>query len=97
MAPMNEEIKKEADLLTDYAQASKGAAKVTKRDILNMLEFAVNRASSRIHSEATNQMPSPPAPEFQWPSTVIVTLLSAAAHATAPPVRALAPMAAAKP
>ena len=49
---LNEEIKKEADLLTDYAQASKGAAKVTKRDILNMLEFAVNRASQRVHSEA---------------------------------------------
>ncbi len=49
---LHEEIKKEADLLTDYAQASKGAAKVTKRDILNMLEFAVNRASQRVHSEA---------------------------------------------
>lgn len=49
---LHEEIKKEADLITDYAKASKGAAKVTKRDILNMLEFAVNRASNRVHSEA---------------------------------------------
>ncbi|HEY4104313.1 MAG TPA: Stp1/IreP family PP2C-type Ser/Thr phosphatase [Polyangiaceae bacterium] len=49
---LHEEIKKEADLLQDYAKASKGAAKVTKRDILNMLEFAVNRASQRVHSEA---------------------------------------------
>ena len=49
---VHEEIKKQADLIVDYAAASKGAAKVTKRDILNMLEFAVNRASQRVHSEA---------------------------------------------
>jgi PPM family protein phosphatase len=49
---LHEEIKKEADLIEDYAKASKGAAKVTRRDILNMLEFAVNRASNRVHSEA---------------------------------------------
>ena len=49
---LHEEIKKQADLIVDYAAASKGAAKVTKRDILNMLEFAVNRASQRVHSEA---------------------------------------------
>ena len=49
---VHDEIKKQADLIVDYAAASKGAAKVTKRDILNMLEFAVNRASQRVHSEA---------------------------------------------
>src|SRR4051794_27411537 len=49
---LHDEIKKEADLIEDYAKASKGAAKVTKRDILNMLEFAVNRASNRVHTEA---------------------------------------------
>ena len=49
---VHEEIKKQADLIEDYAAASKGAAKVTKRDILNMLEFAVNRASQRVHAEA---------------------------------------------
>ena len=49
---VHEEIKKQSDLIDDYAAASKGAAKVTKRDILNMLEFAVNRASQRVHSEA---------------------------------------------
>jgi len=49
---VHEEIKKQADLITDYAALAKGAAKVTKRDILNMLEFAVNRASSRVHAEA---------------------------------------------
>ncbi len=49
---MHEEIKKELDLIHDYTANKKGAAKVSKRDILNMLEFAVNRASSRIHAEA---------------------------------------------
>ncbi|HEY3666053.1 MAG TPA: cyclic nucleotide-binding domain-containing protein [Polyangiaceae bacterium] len=49
---VHDEIKKQSDLIDDYAAASKGAAKVTKRDILNMLEFAVNRASQRVHSEA---------------------------------------------
>src|SRR3954465_11196006 len=49
---LHEEIKKQSDLIDDYAVASKGAAKVTKRDILNMLEFSVNRASQRVHAEA---------------------------------------------
>jgi len=49
---VHEEIKKQADLISDYAALAKGAAKVTKRDILNMLEFAVNRASQRVHAEA---------------------------------------------
>src|SRR6476659_7623382 len=49
---LHEEIKREADLLTDYARGGAGGARVSKRDILNMLEFAVNRASSRVHAEA---------------------------------------------
>jgi len=49
---VHEEIKKQSDLIQDYAALAKGAAKVTKRDILNMLEFAVNRASQRVHGEA---------------------------------------------
>jgi PPM family protein phosphatase len=49
---VHDEIKKQADLISDYAAMAKGAAKVTKRDILNMLEFAVNRASQRVHAEA---------------------------------------------
>ncbi len=52
---LHEEIKKEADLIEDYAKSSKGASKVTKRDILNMLEFAVNRASHRVHSSTKGQ------------------------------------------
>src|SRR5450755_3787650 len=42
---VHDEVKKQSDLIDDYAAASKGAAKVTKKDILNMLEFSVNRAS----------------------------------------------------
>src|SRR6187200_2345292 len=49
---LHDEIRKEADLLKDYADGASGGAKVTKRDILNMLEFAVNRASHKVHSEA---------------------------------------------
>ena len=49
---LHDEVKKQADLIVDYAEAAKGAAKVTKRDILNMLEFAVNRAAQRVHAEA---------------------------------------------
>jgi PPM family protein phosphatase len=49
---LHEEIKREADLLTDYVKGGSGGARVSKRDILNMLEFAVNRASSRVHAEA---------------------------------------------
>jgi len=49
---LHEEIKKQSDLIVDYAAQAVGAAKVTKRDILNMLEFAVNRASQRVHVEA---------------------------------------------
>ncbi|HEX5102103.1 MAG TPA: cyclic nucleotide-binding domain-containing protein [Polyangiaceae bacterium] len=49
---LHEEIKREADLVTDYLSGGSGGARVSKRDILNMLEFAVNRASSRVHAEA---------------------------------------------
>jgi serine/threonine protein phosphatase PrpC/CRP-like cAMP-binding protein len=49
---IHDEIRKEADLLKDYAEGASGASKVNKRDILNMLEFAVNRASNKVHSEA---------------------------------------------
>jgi serine/threonine protein phosphatase PrpC len=50
---IHDELKKEKDLVDDYAAGKKGPALVSKRDILNMLEFAVNRASSRIHAEAS--------------------------------------------
>jgi serine/threonine protein phosphatase PrpC/CRP-like cAMP-binding protein len=50
---VHDELKKEKALLDDYAAGKKGGDLVTKRDILNTLEFAVNRASSRIHAEAS--------------------------------------------
>jgi len=49
---LHEEIKKEWDIVQDYIEGKSGANKVSKRDILNMLEFAVNRASSKVHAEA---------------------------------------------
>jgi serine/threonine protein phosphatase PrpC/CRP-like cAMP-binding protein len=49
---LHDEVKREQDLIRDYASGKTGGAKVSKRDLLNMLEFAVNRASSRIHGEA---------------------------------------------
>src|SRR6188474_2145494 len=49
----HEEVKKERELLEDFAAGKTGAAHVSKRDISNMLEFAVNRASHRVHAEAS--------------------------------------------
>jgi serine/threonine protein phosphatase PrpC/CRP-like cAMP-binding protein len=49
---VHDEVKREKELLDDYVAGKKGGALVTKRDILNMLEFAVNRASSLVHAEA---------------------------------------------
>ncbi len=48
----HEEVKREAELLEDYLADKKGGARVSKRDLLNMLEFAVNRASGKVHAEA---------------------------------------------
>ena len=49
---LHDEVKREWDMVTDYLAGKSGGAKVNQRDILNMLEFAVNRASSKIHAEA---------------------------------------------
>jgi serine/threonine protein phosphatase PrpC/CRP-like cAMP-binding protein len=51
---VHEQVKRESELLADYLAGKSGAEKVSKRDILNMLEFAVNRASARVHAEAMN-------------------------------------------
>jgi serine/threonine protein phosphatase PrpC len=50
---LHDEIKRESDLLRDYVAGGSGGARVSKRDVLNMLEFAVNRASNRVHTEAS--------------------------------------------
>jgi serine/threonine protein phosphatase PrpC len=49
---LSEEIRRSQDLLDDYVAGSTGGSKVSKRDITNMLGFAVNCASRKIHSEA---------------------------------------------
>ncbi|MFZ5892435.1 MAG: cyclic nucleotide-binding domain-containing protein [Myxococcota bacterium] len=49
---LHEELRREADLIRDYAAQKGGSARVSKRDITNLLEFATNRASSRVHAEA---------------------------------------------
>ncbi len=49
---VHEELKREKDLIADYLAGSSGAAKVTPKDIVALLEHAVQRACSKIHEEA---------------------------------------------
>src|SRR6185295_15031546 len=49
---IHEEIKRERDLLTDFTAGSRGASRVTNKDILALMEHAVHRACARIHEEA---------------------------------------------
>jgi serine/threonine protein phosphatase PrpC len=49
---VHEEVKREKDLLADYASGATGANKVTPRDIVALIEHAVQRACSKIHEEA---------------------------------------------
>src|SRR6202050_497425 len=49
---VHEELKREQDLIADYLAGSSGAAKVTPKDIVALLEHAVQRACSKIHEEA---------------------------------------------
>lgn len=49
---IHEEIKRERDLLTDFVAGARGASRVTNKDILALMEHAVQRACSRIHEEA---------------------------------------------
>jgi serine/threonine protein phosphatase PrpC len=49
---VHEELKRESDLLADYLAGKTGADKVSKRDVINILEFSINRASARVHAEA---------------------------------------------
>ncbi len=46
------EIRGEEDILQDYVAGKQGAARVSKREIMNVLEFAANRASRRVHEAA---------------------------------------------
>jgi serine/threonine protein phosphatase PrpC/CRP-like cAMP-binding protein len=49
---VHEEVKREKEMLDDYAAGSTGTIKVTPRDIVALVEHAVQRACSKIHEEA---------------------------------------------
>jgi serine/threonine protein phosphatase PrpC len=49
---VHDEIKREKELLDDYASGATGASKVTPKDVVALLEHAVQRACSKIHEEA---------------------------------------------
>jgi serine/threonine protein phosphatase PrpC len=49
---IHEEIKRERDMLTDFLAGSRGASRVTPKEILALMEHAVQRACARIHEEA---------------------------------------------
>jgi serine/threonine protein phosphatase PrpC len=72
---LHEEIKREKDLIEDYTKGTSGIARVSKRDITNMLEFAVNRASARINAEAVKD------PKKRGMGTTLVLLLLAGQQA----------------
>jgi serine/threonine protein phosphatase PrpC len=49
---LHEEVKREKDLIGDYLNGSSGANKVTTKDVIALLEHAVQRACAKIHEEA---------------------------------------------
>lgn len=49
---VHEEIRKQRQLIDDFELGSKGASAVSARELLNLLEFSVQRACARIHEEA---------------------------------------------
>jgi len=49
---VHDEIKREKELLDDYMSGATGANKVTPKDVVALLEHAVQRACSKIHEEA---------------------------------------------
>ncbi|MEO8799248.1 MAG: cyclic nucleotide-binding domain-containing protein, partial [Polyangiaceae bacterium] len=51
---VHEEIKREKELLDDYESGATGGNKVTTKDIVALVEHAVQRACSKIHEESTN-------------------------------------------
>lgn len=51
-----EEVRRSKDLLDDYLARSTGGSRVNRRDIINMLAYAVNCASRRIHAEAVSDV-----------------------------------------
>ncbi|MGO9833814.1 MAG: cyclic nucleotide-binding domain-containing protein [Polyangiaceae bacterium] len=49
---VHEEVKREKELLDDYVSGATGANKVTPKDVIALVEHAVQRACSKIHEEA---------------------------------------------
>ena len=49
---VHEEVRKQRQLVDDFAAGATGASAVSVREILNLLEFSVQRACARIHEEA---------------------------------------------
>lgn len=72
---IHEEVKKEADLLSDYSAGKQGAAKVSRKEILNLLEFAANRASTTINEAAAKD------PSKRGMGTTLVAVLFVGAQA----------------
>ncbi len=68
---LHEEVKREHDLVQDYLDGKTGADRVSKRDLIHMLEFAVNRASSKVHAEAVKD------PKKRGMGTTMVSVLLA--------------------
>jgi PPM family protein phosphatase len=51
---VHEEVRKQRQLVEDFETGATGASAVSARDVLNLLEFAVQRACARIHEEASS-------------------------------------------
>jgi serine/threonine protein phosphatase PrpC len=49
---VHDEIRRDKEMLDDYASGATGATKVTRKDIIALIEHAVQRACSKIHEEA---------------------------------------------
>ncbi|MGD0676620.1 MAG: cyclic nucleotide-binding domain-containing protein [Polyangiaceae bacterium] len=50
---VHEEVRREKELIDDYLAGRTGANKVTTKDVVALLEHAVQRACSKIHQEST--------------------------------------------
>jgi serine/threonine protein phosphatase PrpC len=49
---VHEEIKRESELLDDYISGATGGSKVTPKDVVALVDNAVQRACSKVHEEA---------------------------------------------
>jgi serine/threonine protein phosphatase PrpC len=49
---VHDEIRRDKEMLDDYASGATGSTKVTRKDVIGLIEHAVQRACSKIHEEA---------------------------------------------